>query len=376
MLRTASWLARVATFVLVGLDVFLRGRPEQWALISAAVAYALCGVLMALWVLLEQRPHAAWAVPLVLGLITVVSGAACVLDGSTSLGALAVVATMDAGTEPRLLSGWAVFTAGILAVTTGALVGDAGPEKAIGVMLLLAVGLLVGLNRRAYRVWAEQNATLLTQAEELRAEQQRSAVLDERARIAREIHDVLAHSLGALGIQVQTARALLADRPDPARADHALSVAQQLAAEGLAETRRAVHALRADSRPLEAELAALATAHEQRHHTPVALRVDGTPVPLSPEQTLALIRTAQESLTNAAKHAPRQPPTLTLTYEDADVVLRVANPLGAGAASGFATVDGGYGLTGMRERLLLLGGTLTSGPVRDAGWAVIARVPR
>jgi signal transduction histidine kinase len=249
----------------------------------------------------------------------------------------------------------------------------------VGYPLLLVIGLLMGHNRRAYRLRAEQSAAMVVQLERLRAEQRRADVLDERTRIAREIHDVLAHSLGALGIQIQAARALLTDHGDVDRAVGVLTVAQRIASDGLGETRRAVHALRTDSLPLDDELAAMAATHRQQHGTAVELTVEGSPVPLPSEQTLCLVRTAQESLTNAAKHAPRQPVTLRIRHEDDDVTLAVGNALDEDRATeggpAFATVDGGYGLTGMRERLLLVGGTLTAGPA-DGGWVVTARVPR
>ena len=115
-------------------------------------------------------------------------------------------------------------------------------------------GLLLGRLVRGRRVQAEQSAALLAQTQQLLAARGRADVLGERARIAREIHDVLAHSLGALGIQIQAARAVLTDHKDLDRAVDILMTAQRMAADGLTETRRAVHALRLDSRPLDEEL--------------------------------------------------------------------------------------------------------------------------
>lgn len=383
MLRTVSWLIRAGAYGLIGVDVFLRASLGPVALPVTVAAYALCGVLLVVCAAVINRSGTAPALPVLLGLITVVSAGVCAQEDVTSLVALGVIAVLDAGTEARLTAAWAVFGAGVVAAEAGALLTDASPAKALGIPLLLMLGLLAGFNRRAYRVRADQSAALLAQSEELRArseelraEQRRGAVLDERTRIAREIHDVLAHSIGALGIQIQAARALLADTPDVERADGVLAVAQRMASDGLTETRRAVHALRTDTLPLDEELARMTTIHEQRHGTPVALRVDGGPVPLPPDQTLALVRTAQESLVNAAKHAPHQPVTLTLTYGDDNVTMSIANPLGAAAAHGFATLDGGYGLTGMRERLLLLGGTLTADAADGRRWTVTATVPR
>ncbi|WP_236061974.1 sensor histidine kinase [Actinacidiphila acididurans] len=385
-----SWLLRGAALVLVGIDVFLAPLGPVARPLTVA-AYLACGLLLAGCAVLEHRGTRDGRLPVALGLIAALSAAASVQQDLNSLLALAAIAVIDAGTEPRLAAGWGVFGAGVVAVAFGALAAGTGAEKAVELCLILALALLMGFNRRAYRVRAEQNAALLAQAEQLRTEQRRTAVLDERARLAREIHDVLAHSLGALGIQIQAARALLegsAGAERVGRADDVLAVAQRMASDGLTETRRAVHALRGDRLSLGEELGAMAAAHEERHGTPVAVDVTGGPVPLPPDQTLALVRTAQESLVNAAKHAPHRPVTLRLSYRDEDVTMSITNPLGppgdgTGAAAGtedsgarLATVDGGYGLTGMRERLLLLGGTLTAGCADGRSWTVTARVPR
>ena len=181
---------------------------------------------------------------------------------------------------------------------------------------------------------AEQAAALLEQYERLRAEQRRADVLDERTRIAREIHDVLAHSLGALGIQIQAAKAVLTDQRDIDRAVEVLSTAQRMAADGLTETRRAVHALRVDSLPLGDELAAVVETHRQRYQVPVTFETAGAARPLPPDASLALLRTVQEALVNAAKHAPGEPIEVRLDYGQGDVRLTVVNHLnGAQAAS-------------------------------------------
>ena len=189
---------------------------------------------------------------------------------------------------------------------------------------------------------------------------------------------MLAHSLGALGIQIQAPRGP-ADREDIGRADEILSTAQRMAAEGLVETRRAVHALRADTLPLDEELARVSDTYAQRYHVAASFDTGGVPAPLPPDATVALLRIAQESLVNAAKHAAGQPVAVRLEYGAAEVRLTVCNDLapGAGADSpaGAGTVNGGYGLTGMRERLRLLNGTLEAGR-RDDQWVVTAELPR
>ncbi|WP_370076722.1 sensor histidine kinase [Streptacidiphilus sp. MAP12-16] len=243
--------------------------------------------------------------------------------------------------------------------------------------LLLIVGLLPGRNRRAYRVQAEQSAALLAQYEHLQAEQRRADVLDERTRIAREIHDVLAHSLGALGIQIQAARAVLADRRDIDRAVEILTTAQRMAGDGLVETRRAVHALRVDTLPLNEELARVIDTYGERYRVAVTFDTGGTLRPLPPDATIALLRAAQEALINAAKHAEGQRVGVRLDYGEHDIRLTVVNnvnPSRVVGTEGSSGVNGGYGLTGMRERLLLLNGTLSAGP-RDNQWTVTAQLP-
>ena len=157
-------------------------------------------------------------------------------------------------------------------------------------------------------------------------------MLEERARIAREIHDVLAHSLGALGIQIQAAKAVLTYHQDIGRAVEVLTTAQRMAADGLAETRRAVYALRADTLPLEEELGRLAEAHRTRYHGPVEFGIAGPARPLPPDATVALLRTAQEALVNAAKHAPGQGVVVRLDYEAHDVRLTIRNDVADGRA--------------------------------------------
>jgi signal transduction histidine kinase len=176
-------------------------------------------------------------------------------------------------------------------------------------------------------------------------------------------------------------RAVLTNDDDTGRALSLLDQAQRMAKDGLTETRRAVHALRAGTAGLDAELAALADTHRSRHHAPVSFGVGGQPRPLPPEATVALIRTAQEALVNTAKHAPAQPVDIDLHYGHDGVQIIISNPLASGSltspgpGAAFTTVNGGYGLRGMRERLLLIGGSLSAAP-GDGRWTVTAQVPR
>ncbi|HEY8407530.1 MAG TPA: histidine kinase [Gaiellaceae bacterium] len=183
--------------------------------------------------------------------------------------------------------------------------------------------------------------------------------------VAREVHDLLAHTLAAVAVQLEAADAVLADGGDPAKLRGILQRSRGLVREGIEETRAAVGALRDEPVQLVARLDELVAGER------VDLRIEGEPRPLAPKPGLALFRAAQEALTNARKHAPGAPLTMVLEFRADDVVLRVDN----GAATSAPTaLPSGFGLQGMRERLELAGGRLDVGATAS-GWRVEARVP-
>jgi signal transduction histidine kinase len=386
MRTRAYWLIRYSGFAVVGIAALVNPPHQPHAQLFRAIqiaCFSAAGLALLGWLVIDELPRyrRRW-LPITLGVLAAASGLAGVTaGGGQSLVAFAAVAAVAAGAETEWPAALAVVAAGILPIwIVGPLVGSTIGTLA-GYPLLIAATLSLGRNRRSYRVQAEQAAALVEQYERVRAEQRRADVLDERTRIAREIHDVLAHSLGALGIQIQAAKALLTDYRDIDRAVEALTTAQRMAADGLTETRRAVHALRVDTLPLGDELAAAVETHRQRYQVPVAFETVGPARPLPPDASLALLRAVQEALVNAAKHAPGEPITVRLDYGQDDVRLSVVNHLNrARAALGDPSgargpsSAGGYGLTGMRERLRLLNGTLLAGP-RDAEWAVTAELP-
>ena len=384
MLRPVNALARALGFVWLGLLAFLIAPPSAPSALPVQIAcYAVLGLALLAWTVLEASPAAAarypaWALPVARGVIAFASGfAAGAGGGGSAMVVFAFVAAMGAGINSDLAGGVAVTAAGILAIEVSGLAFGQSYGTLLGLPAIVLAGLVIGRNWGGYRVQAEQAAALLAQREQLQAEQRRADLLDERARIAREIHDVLAHSLGALGIQIQAARSVL--HKDADQASDLLAAAQQMAAEGLVETRRAVQALRTDTLPLDEELALVTDTHAQRYHVPVSYDTGGVPVALPPDATLALLRIAQEALVNAAKHAAGQPVAVRLDYGDVDVRLTVRNDLPPDAdprqPADVSTVNGGYGLTGMHERLRLLNGTLEAGR-RDGQWIVTAELPR
>ena len=386
LLRPAAFLVRAIGLAVVGVLLFHTPSVPPHTRVLEICVYALLCLAAAAWSLLDLhpalQPHRLRLLGPVLGVVVAAGGLGCALPDGDGLVAFAVVGAMVAGSELELLPACAVTGTGVLAIAIGAIAFDDSVGTLLGYPLLLLVGLLLGRTRRGYQVQAEQSAALLAQFEQLQVQQRRTEVLDERNRIAREIHDVLAHSLGALGIQVQVARAVLTDNQDIDKAVELLTAAQRMVSEGLVETRRAVHALRTDQLPLAEEIARAADTHTRRHGAVVTVDIEGTPRPLPPDATLALLRIVQEALVNAAKHAPGEPVRLSLRCTDALTVVTVANPVAADTGvgevrrgdAGGGSISGGYGLIGMRERLRLLKGTLTAGPEGDT-WTVTAQLP-
>ena len=202
------------------------------------------------------------------------------------------------------------------------------------------------------------------QAEEL-------ATIQERNRLAREIHDGLGHSLTVINMQIQGALAVLDQ--DRARAEQILTRAQECARDALADVRHSVAALRAppsERRPLPEALASLA-AESDAAGLPTTLVVAGVPRPLSPQTELTLYRAAQEGLTNVRRHACATRADVTLDYRDAERVRLEVRDDGLGAAS----TDGGFGLLGLRERVQLLGGTLAIRTAPGQGLALRVELP-
>ena len=274
MMVRVYWLIRVTAFAVIGI-LALISPPHSAAQQAVQIAcFSVVGLALLAWIAVDVRPrYRARGLPVALGVMAIAGGVAAVTSGSgQTLVAFACVAAFWAGSETDLPASIAVAVAGIVSIWVAGGIAGSNFGTMAGDPLLLAVCTMFGLQRRSYRVQAEQSAALLAQHERLRAEQRRADVLDERTRIAREIHDVLAHSLGALGIQIQAAKAMLTDHGDVDRAVEALTTAQRMAADGLTETRRAVHALRVDTLPLGEELAAVVDTHRQRYHVPVTLR--------------------------------------------------------------------------------------------------------
>ncbi|MGI8631394.1 MAG: sensor histidine kinase [Solirubrobacterales bacterium] len=241
--------------------------------------------------------------------------------------------------------------------------------------LLILGPAVAGRLVRRQRAQADQMRELAVHLERERERGAQAAVAEERARIARELHDVVAHGVSAMAIQADAAEAALAVDPDRAR--QPLLDIRGSATETLDEMRRMLGLLRdgaaeREPQPGLFQLPELVRRAEQAG-VEIDATVEGDPMPLGPTADLGLYRIAQEALTNARRHAPGQPVTLRLAWERSSLSLEVANPMGPG---GGATADRrpGHGLVGMRERVRLLDGELAAGP-RDGCFVVRARLP-
>jgi signal transduction histidine kinase len=220
---------------------------------------------------------------------------------------------------------------------------------------------------------SHQAEGLLIEVERTRAAEARAAGIAERQRLAREMHDVLAHSLSGLMLQLEAARMLAADAPGDPRLPGIIDLAHHLGKTGLEEARRAIGMLRDDELPGPEGLANLAAQFQEVSGIPCRLTVSGQARELGSEARLAVYRVAQEALTNIAKHACPEQVEVGLAYEPSGTCLTVEDFAMSGEPPQPAS-DGGYGLTGMRERAELLGGQLTTGTTRR-GFRVDLRMP-
>ncbi|MFK5647964.1 sensor histidine kinase [Ornithinimicrobium sp. LYQ121] len=198
----------------------------------------------------------------------------------------------------------------------------------------------------------------------------------EREQLARELHDTVAHHVSGIAIQAQAGRAIAASHPE--RAVEALAIIQDAATRTLTELRAIVGVLRASQdsefapQPGVAEVERLATDGQMRPC--VKVRLSGEFDDLSPAVGAAIYRLAQESITNARRHARQATQVTVAVTGDADRVRLTIDDDGTSGAGGRAPA--GYGLVGMRERASLLGGTFHAGPIAGRGWRVEAVLPR
>jgi signal transduction histidine kinase len=252
-----------------------------------------------------------------------------------------------------------------------------------GVFILVVDGgaaffFLLGVLLRREGEQRAEVTRLLAELQAGREAEKAAAALAERSRLAREMHDVLAHTLSGLVLQLDGLRLLADARGTDPEVTEGLDRAHRLARTGLLESRQAITALRGEEVPGPELLPALVAEHREATGHECRLLESGAPRRLSPDVRLTLYRTAQEALSNVRKHAPGADVRLLLRWERDEVLLEIEDngqPVRVGGDPAAATASGfGYGLTGMAERTQLAGGSLEAGRT-DGGFRIVVRMP-
>ncbi|MBQ0979012.1 sensor histidine kinase [Micromonospora sp. M61] len=360
----------VGLLAVLGLFLITLTVESEWGL-STPIALLFAAMTVAPLLALPRRPLLAWR-------LTVLALSICTFNAPAdqawpwtpplALGSIAVLAVVVARVDRPVLV-W------VVAISTVPVLGLVDPDNRVPVLLLLGALAIVGDLIRRNRL---SRHALAAQTEQSEREQERRAVLEERTRIAREMHDVVAHHMSLIAVQAETAPYRLTDVPAPAAAEFVAIAAS--ARDALTDMRRLLGVLRSESsgpqtapQPDLADLDAMVDA-ARRAGLPVTLDagpVDEGQVPAP--VGLAAYRIVQEGLANAARHASGAAVRVTVRAGRSGLEVRVENS----PADVRPTADGspGHGLTGMRERATSLGGTFTAGPLPDGGYAVAAELP-
>ena len=376
--EAAARTARQAQHVLEGPD-----GPLAFALVLGLVAMAevtiyaneiaaaMIANLLATLPLAIARKHVAWATgAIVFGVLFAIAA-----DGSTvtiaALLALVIVVYLFASTYGR---GWSVLPA--LPFVINAIEPfdgqNAGLSSVLLLMVVVAAAALGDSRRQRGEALAERDETRQAMSDTL----QDQAAMEERARIARDLHDVVAHHVSAIAVEAESARVTTEGLSDEGRA-HFESIGQT-ARDALTEMRRLLGVLREDAsvdavRDPQPSLTQVNDLVETARAagSPVTLTLEGAVVPLPTGVDLCAYRILQEALTNVRRHAPGAAVEVELEYQPEALRLRVRDH-----GPGTAPEDpDGHGLLGMRERAIMVGGTLTAGPAEGGGFVVDAVLP-
>jgi len=376
-LSERDWRAIDRSFVLVLLvvaeaNVFLtesRAGPVGWNM-------AVVGVMAV--ALLWRRTHALATLVVVLACAAVMAEFLTPPPDMSAQVLLLVSACYAAGRHEEGRLALLGLVLGVGTVATIAAIYD--PQDIIWPAVFFA-GLpwLAGRTLRNQTTLARELAEKAERATHAREEDERRAIAAERSRIARELHDVLAHNLSVMVVQASAARRVV--ERDPERAAEVAELIQRTGREALAELRHLFGPVRrGEGEDLSGppsiarveELAQRARAAGMR----VRMRVEGEPVPLPPGVDLAAYRIVQEALTNSLKHAGTAHASILVSYEPNEVVLSIEDDgTPVDAAEVLGETGGGHGLAGMRERVELYGGIMQAGPRDGGGFAVRARLP-
>jgi signal transduction histidine kinase len=389
--RSAT-LIRLAGLALISWTV-IHGKPAPGTSGRALLITVLFAAAVVAWLFWTRWPIRENGLTPDLYVMAAAGGVLIGASPNSASAAFVFVAAVAAAVRVPLDRAVIVTAIGALATSVSTIIYDRGALGLLAYVLGFVAAALAASNARQSIDRAEQAELLLAQTQRSHEEQLRTARLEGSARLAREIHDVLAHTLAGLTIQLEATSALLENGADRADVLQRVKHAHELAREGLTETRRAVGALRADPQPATPAVAgieALVSEYRSASNAKVTVTIDGSADRLADEVGQTLVRVVQESLTNVRKHAPGAAVTIELDAGAAparELELIVANgpaPEGATGHELLSRSGSGYGLQGMRERAEALGGTLEAGPAGpasdggdggDGGWRVRIRIP-
>ncbi|MCT2588241.1 sensor histidine kinase [Actinophytocola gossypii] len=379
----AGWLPH--TLVLAGAVVVgvLAWRAVSSAAPDAGQGAVLLGALQGVpLVLCLYRPMAGWWVSLIAGmLVSEVSRAGAlgpVWAEPAVLAHLGVLALVALRTRPRVLvEMW------LLTLLAGAILVQRMPAgyDATDLLELSALSAVALLTAGALRGRGEARRRLAEQERVSATERERRAMLEERSRIARELHDVLAHHMSVIAIQAEAAPYRVTDPPHPLT--RSFATIHSHATDALIELRRVLGVLRATEptaetaapiapQPTLRDVDVLVAGARAAGLTPV-VAVTGTPRPMPPGLELSAYRILQEALSNVMRHAPGAEVDLEIAYQPSTLRLRVRN--GPPSSPPAPSTGTGHGMLGMRERTAMLDGRLTTSPLPDGGYLVTAVLP-
>lgn len=359
----------VVLAVLVELELWLRDMPTDEHL---ALAYTGLTTLALGWRTRFPLTNVALAVPgwaLMTQLSSVAEDPPLTLSTSFAI----ILYSLGVHADPlHAVAGVALVALGLVVVVLEA------PSFDLGILPFVAIPLLVGFamrQRRAKEELLEERAAAL---EREREEKARTAVAEERARIGRELHDVVAHAVSVIVVQARGGRRALQEDVEQAR--QAFDSIEATGGQALTEMRRLLGRLRdseeqpsLEPRPGLAHLGAL-VEQVREAGLPVELVTEGSPVELPPGVDLSAYRIVQEGLTNALKHAGPARARVVVRYDDGELELEISDD-GKGASGGVGDVGGGQGLIGIRERVAVYGGELEAGRQPEGGYVLRARLP-
>jgi signal transduction histidine kinase len=376
----SAWLRRLASlaaiagafFVLAALGTLTKSRDAEHT--ARIVLIGLLGLLLAA----PRFPLIAWRLGLLAAVLIPLTVEPAGVDGG-QFAVLVVLFWAAARTAERTVLWWMCALTVALSWLWVPLEGTAawpGSLQRPAVATLITVALAVAVDAAGGRRRARQE--LAVEAAHVEREQAHRAVLEERARIARELHDVVAHHMSLIAVQAETARYRINDVPDAVSAEFgAISGA---ARDALLDMRRLLGVLRNDEAATLAPQPQIEQIPElidtaRNAGVPVDYSLDGAVDAIPPAVGVCAYRIVQEALSNATRHAPGSSVSVQL-HRDRDAVrLTITNGPGRALVPVREDQGPGHGVAGMRERAVLLGGSLTAGPVRAGGFSVLAVLP-